>query len=244
MKQTILTVAENRQLAENTFRMRLCGDVSAMAAPGQFIDLRLPGLYLRRPISVSDWDDGSLTILYKVVGRGTAQLRGMDPGDTADVLVGLGNGFDAAPAGDAPLLVGGGIGAAPLYRLARELRAQGRRVAVALGFNTAGDCFYEDEFRALGCTVAVATADGSRGVRGFVTDVLPERCSYFFACGPGPMLRAVSRRIAAPGQLSLEERMGCGFGACMGCTCKTAAGHKRICKDGPVLRKEEIVWDD
>ena len=244
MKQTILTVAENERIAAATFRMRLCGDVSAVSVPGQFIDIEIGGNFLRRPISVCDRDESSVTILYKAVGRGTVQLSEMTAGTELDVLTGLGNGFDLSAAGETPLLIGGGIGSAPLCWLARELRRQGKTVYIALGFNTADEIICEETFRALGCNVTIATADGSRGMKGFVTDALPDAYSFFYTCGPEPMLRAVYRAAKGPGQFSFEERMGCGFGACMGCTCKTAGGYKRICRDGPVLRKEEIVWAD
>ncbi len=243
MKQSVFTITENAPLTGAVYRLRLAGDTSAVTAPGQFVNVALPGLYLRRPISVSDASDGQLTLIYKVVGKGTEAMAAMAPGQTLDVLSGLGNGFDVSLAGDAPLLLGGGIGAAPLVLLARRLRAAGKTVAVVLGFNTRDEIFYENEFRAMGCDVTVATADGSCGVPGFVTDALPEDYSFYYACGPEPMLRAVYDRAAGDGQLSFEARMGCGFGACMGCTRQTAAGPKRVCKDGPVFRKGEILWD-
>lgn len=243
MKQGIYTIAENAYLTGSVLRLRLTGDVSALTAPGQFVNIRLDGNFLRRPISVSDWDNDSFTLLYKVVGAGTKQLSEMQPGQTLDILTGLGNGFDLADAGKAPLLIGGGIGAAPLYRLAKELIRAGKPVTVILGFNTATEVFYEAEFRALGARVFVTTADGSYGIKGFVTAALPDLdYSDYYACGPEPMLKAVFRACETPGQLSFEERMGCGFGACMGCSCKTLTGNKRICKDGPVMRKEEIIF--
>lgn len=241
MKQSIFTVAENAPIADNTFRLRLAGDTSAVRAPGQFVNIQVENGFLRRPISVCDWDEGSLTLVYRAVGHGTRWLSMRRAGDALDLLTGLGNGFDPA-VGDAPLLLGGGVGAAPLYALARMLRARNAAVYVALGFRTGSDVFYEAEFRALGCRVAVATEDGSRGVRGFVTDALPDDYDSVFACGPSPMLRAVHRAVRAPGQYSLEERMGCGFGACMGCTCETKAGAKRVCREGPVFRGEELPW--
>ena len=244
MKDRILTVAENIPLTEEVYRMVLTGDVSAFTAPGQFLNLRLEGRFLRRPISVCDLEEDRVTIIYKVVGRGTAQMAAMLPGEKLDVLTGLGNGYDLKDAGDAPLLIGGGVGVPPMYLLAKRLRAQGKRVQAVLGFNRACEVFYEEEFRALGCAVTVATADGSYGVRGFVTDALPEAYSYYYCCGPEPMLRAVYKTAQGSGQLSFEKRMGCGFGACMGCSCKTVTGYKRICREGPVLRKEEILWED
>jgi len=242
MKQTLLTVTENVPIAENTFRMRLAGDTSAVTAPGQFVNLRVENGFLRRPISVCDRDGETLTLLYRVVGRGTEWLGGLRPGAELDALTGLGNGFELSAGGAAPLLVGGGIGAAPLFWLARELRARGADVCAVLGFRTGTEVFYEEAFRALGCRVTVVTEDGARGVRGLVTDALPEGCSGLYACGPLPMLRALRRATALPGQFSLEERMGCGFGACMGCTCQTTDGAKRVCREGPVFRREELVW--
>ena len=222
--------------------MVLAGDTDGIAT-GQFVNILLDGLYLRRPISVCDCQGGKLTLVYKVVGKGTAQMAAMTAGQTLDVLTGLGNGYDIAKAGDHPLLLGGGVGVPPLYMLARLLREQGKAVSVVLGFNTADEVFYEQEFKALGCDVTVTTADGSHGVKGFVTDALPADYSYFYTCGPEPMLKAVYRATTTSGQFSFEERMGCGFGACMGCSCKVITGYKRICKDGPVLEKEEILWD-
>lgn len=244
MKQGVYTILEQEKLTDSVFRLRLAGDVSALTAPGQFVNIRLDGNFLRRPISVSDWDGESFTLLYKVVGAGTKQLSEMKPGSALDVLTGLGNGFDVSDAGENPLLLGGGIGAAPLFRLAKDLIAAGKSVTVILGFNTADEIFYETEFRALGAQVITATADGSRGAKGFVTDAAKGiDHSYYYACGPEPMLKAVFRAVSGDGQLSFEERMGCGFGACMGCTCRTVTGWKRICREGPVLRKGEILWD-
>ena len=244
MKDCILTVAENTPLTKEVYRMVLQGDVRDFTAPGQFLNLRLEGRFLRRPISVCDLGEDSVTIIYKVVGQGTAQMAAMLPGNSLRALTGLGNGYDLACAGDRPLLIGGGVGVPPMYLLAKRLRALGKPVQAVLGFNRASEVFYEEEFRALGCEVTVATADGSYGVRGFVTDALPETYSYYYCCGPEPMLRAVYRAAAGSGQLSFEKRMGCGFGACMGCSCKTITGYKRICREGPVLRKEEILWED
>ncbi len=243
MKQVILTITENTPLTASVYRMRLAGDVSAVTRAGQFVNLQLDDKYLRRPISVCDMDEQSVTILYKVVGGGTAQMAQMPIGTTVDVLTGLGNGYDLTLAGDRPLLLGGGVGVPPLYRLAKELIAAGKTVTVILGFNTRDEVFYEEEFRALGAQVTVTTADGSYGTRGFVTDAMPNDYTYFYTCGPEPMLKAVYKATATSGQFSFEERMGCGFGACMGCSCKTITGYKRICKEGPVMQKEEILWD-
>ena len=242
MKQTIFTITENTALTAPVSKMVLAGDTDGITT-GQFVNILLDGLYLRRPISVCDCADSKLTLVYKVVGKGTAQMAAMTAGQTLDVLTGLGNGYDIAKAGDHPLLLGGGVGVPPLYMLARLLREQGKAVSVVLGFNTADEVFYEQEFKALGCDVTVTTADGSHGVKGFVTDALPADYSYFYTCGPEPMLKAVYRATTTSGQFSFEERMGCGFGACMGCSCKVITGYKRICKDGPVLEKEEILWD-
>ena len=244
MKQEILTIRENVPVTGCVYRMRLEGAELEAQKPGGFVNIRLEGLFLRRPISVYDSEPGSLTILYKVVGKGTEQMAGMKPGETLDVLTGLGNGYDLTKAGDTPLLLGGGVGVPPLYLLAKKLIAEGKKPQAVLGFNTAGEVFGEEEFKALGCDVTVTTADGSYGVKGFVTDALPEEYSYFYTCGPEPMLRAVYRATKTSGQLSFEERMGCGFGACMGCSCKTITGYKRICREGPVLEKEEVLWAD
>ena len=242
MKQDILTITENSPVTESVWRMRLGAPGLDKQKPGGFVNIRLDGLYLRRPISVFDSEPGRLTILYKVVGRGTEQMKDLEPGVQLDVLTGLGNGYDLSKAGDRPLLLGGGVGVPPLYLLAKKLRAEGKAVTAVLGFNTAAEVFAEEEFRALGCSVTVTTADGSYGVKGFVTDALPQEYSYFYTCGPEPMLRAVYRAVKTSGQFSFEERMGCGFGACMGCSCKTITGYKRICREGPVLEKEEIMW--
>lgn len=223
--------------------MTLAGDVSAIKNPGEFINIRLDGFYLRRPISVYDLSDDAVTIIYKVVGKGTAAMAEMAVGEQLQVLTGLGNGYDLGASGDRPLLIGGGVGVPPMYLLAKRLLAQGKQVSVILGFNTAEEVFGEEAFKAIGCDVTVTTVDGSRGVKGFVTDALPEEYSYFYTCGPEPMLKAVYKATTTSGQFSFEERMGCGFGACMGCSCKTVTGYKRICKDGPVLRKEEILWE-
>ena len=243
MKQGFFIITENIELAPNTFRMVLSGDTSAIAGPGQFVNIALAGKFLRRPISVCDWDGESLTILYKVVGKGTKQMSEMPPGQKLDILTGLGNGYDLAKSGDRPLLIGGGAGVPPMYALAKHLLSQGKKPAVILGFNTAEERFYEAEFAALGIPVTVTTVDGSYGTKGFVTDAMPGMdYTYVYTCGPGPMLKAVYDASDTSGQFSFEERMGCGFGACMGCTCRTKYGNKRICREGPVLEKEEIIW--
>ena len=243
MKQGYYCVASNRPLTDSVNAMRLLGDTSAFERPGQFLNIRLNGLFLRRPISVCDWNATGITILYKIVGEGTAQLARLAPGNQIDVLTGLGNGYDTSKSGDTPLLIGGGVGVPPLYGLCRILIAEGKHPTVILGFNTASEVFYEGLFRALGAETIVATADGTAGLHGFATDAMEGLSySYVYTCGPEPMLKAVWERSKTSGQFSFEARMGCGFGACMGCSCKTKYGNKRICKDGPVLEKEEIIW--
>ena len=223
--------------------MTLHGDVSEITSSGQFVNIQLDGFFLRRPISVCDYSDGTLTLIYKVVGGGTEYMSKLGNGAELDILTGLGNGYDTSLSGEKPLLLGGGVGVPPLYNLAKKLVSEGKNVSVVLGFNTKDEIFYEKEFTALGAAVTVATADGSYGVKGFVTDAMPEDYTYFYTCGPEPMLKAVYKASKTSGQMSFEERMGCGFGACMGCSCKTLTGNKRICKDGPVMKKEEILWE-
>lgn len=244
MKQSIFTILSNEALTDSVYKMVLGGDTSAITAPGQFVNIQLEGKFLRRPISVCDYDRETLIIIYKVVGKGTDQMRRMAAGETLDILTGLGNGYDLTLSGNSPVLLGGGVGVPPMFNLAKALLAQGKSVSVILGFNTKEEVFYETEFRALGCQVTVTTVDGSYGMKGFVTDALKDmEYSYFYTCGPEPMLKAVHRASATSGQMSFEERMGCGFGACMGCSCKTLTGYKRICKEGPVMKKEEILWE-
>ena len=239
----IFTVKNQTRLTETVYRLTLTGDTSAIVRPGQFVQLQLPGFYLRRPISVCDWDADTLTLIYKVVGEGTKAMTALQPGAALDLLTGLGNGFDTARCGDKPLLVGGGVGLPPLYGLCKTLLREGKHPRVVMGFNTASEVFLEAEFRALNVPVTVTTADGTCGMKGFVTAALPGLdFDSTFACGPEPMLRALYNATDKPGQYSFEARMACGFGACMGCTCQTKYGAKRICKDGPVLQKEEIVW--
>ncbi|MDO4748510.1 MAG: dihydroorotate dehydrogenase electron transfer subunit [Eubacteriales bacterium] len=244
MKQGIFKVAENSALTDSVFRMKLIGDVSDITAPGQFINIKLDGLYLRRPISVFYCDTESVTIIYKVVGRGTEQMSLINIGEELDVLTGLGNGYDTSLCSDHAVLLGGGVGVPPLYMLAKKLKDEGKTISVILGFNTKSEIFCEEDFKALTDDVKVTTVDGSYGVKGFVTDALPESYDHFFTCGPEPMLKAIYKATNTSGQFSFEERMGCGFGACMGCSCKTITGYKRICKDGPVMLKEEILWED
>ncbi len=245
MKQAIYKITENTPLTDTVFKMVLEGDGSEVKNSGEFINIKLAGKYLRRPISVCDADRKSITIIYKVVGSGTEQMSKLQIGESLDVLVGLGNGYDLTKSGQKPLLLGGGVGVPPLYMLCKRLISEGKEVTVILGFNTKSEIFYEEEFKALGARVLVATADGSYGVKGFVTDAMKDLdYSYFYTCGPEPMLKAIYKASNTSGQMSFEERMGCGFGACMGCSCKTLTGYKRICKDGPVMEKEEILWED
>ncbi len=242
MKQTIFTIKEQKKLTSNVYEMTLLGDTEGIKC-GQFVNIKLDGFFLRRPISVCDCKDGELTIIYKVVGTGTEYMSGLSDGKELDILTGLGNGYDISLSGDKPVLLGGGVGVPPMFMLAKELCAQGKKVSVILGFNTKDEVFYEKEFASLGTDVTVTTVDGSYGTKGFVTDALKDMdYTYTFCCGPEPMLKAVYNTSTTSGQYSFEERMGCGFGACMGCSCKTLYGNKRICKDGPVLVKEEIIW--
>ena len=244
MKQGIFQIIDNRPLTDSVYQMKLQGDTSAITAPGQFVNIQLDGLFLRRPISVCDVDGDVLTIVYKVVGKGTEKMAQMQDGKL-DVLTGLGNGYDLSKAGENPVLLGGGVGVPPMYLLCKKLLSAGKNVTVILGFNTKSEIFYEEEFRALGANVMVTTVDGSYGMKGFVTDALKNlNYSHFYTCGPEPMLKAVYKTSTTSGQLSFEKRMGCGFGACMGCSCKTLTGYKRICKEGPVMLKEEILWED
>lgn len=240
-KQNYYNVLSNQPLTKDVYKMVLEGDTQYITAPGQFINIALDGKYLRRPISVCDYDDNTITIIYKVVGEGTEQMSKMPVGTVLDVLTGLGNGYDISKS-TKPLLIGGGVGVPPMFNLAKELIKAGQKPYVILGFNTKDEIFYEDEFKTIGCTVAITTVDGSYGTKGFVTDALPADYDYFYTCGPLPMFKAIYNATTTSGQFSFEERMGCGFGGCMGCSCKTKYGNKRICKDGPVLVKEEIIW--
>ena len=244
MKQSIFEIKENVALTDTVFRMTLLGDTSDITAPGQFVNIKLDGFFLRRPISVCDSTEGVLTIIYKVVGGGTEKMSEMRAGDKLDILTGLGNGYDTSLSGERPLLIGGGVGVPPLYMLAKKLIGEGKGVSVILGFNKKDEIFAEEDFKALGAEVRVVTVDGSYGTRGFVTDAMADiDYTHFYTCGPEPMLKAVWRASKTSGQMSFEERMGCGFGACMGCSCKTLTGNKRICKEGPVMMKEEILWE-
>lgn len=245
MKQSIFTVKENRKLTSDVMLMRLSGDTSHITAAGQFVNVKLDGFYLRRPISVCDVEEGILTVIYKNVGKGTDYMAALTPGAELDLLTGLGNGYDLSVSGDSPVVIGGGVGVPPMYNLAKRLISQGKEVTAILGFNKKDEIFFENEFKALGCKTVITTVDGSYGVKGFVTDALRDMdYSYFYTCGPEPMLKAVYRAASTSGQFSFERRMGCGFGACMGCSCKTITGNKRICKEGPVLVKEDILWEE
>lgn len=240
-KNSVYKILSNKQLTADVYEMRLEGDTQHITAPGQFINIKLDGKFLRRPISVCDYNDTEILIIYKVVGEGTAQMSQLKAGECLDCLTGLGNGYDISKS-KKPLVIGGGVGVPPLYNLTKCLLNDGQKPVVVLGFNKKDEIFYEDEFKALGVPVIIATADGSYGVKGFVTDAMPDDYDYFYTCGPMPMFRAIESKVKTSGQYSFEERMGCGFGACMGCSCKTKYGSKRICKDGPVLFREEIVW--
>ena len=243
MKDSLFEIVSNRQIAKNTYEMVISGDISDITAPGQFVNLKLDGFYLRRPISVCDAVGSRLTLIYKVVGEGTEKMALMQRGEKILTLTGLGNGYDTSLSGERPLLVGGGAGVPPMYMLCKKLIAEGKKPTVILGFGSSDEVFYEEEFRVIGANVIVTTVDGSYGIKGFVTDAFSGvGYTYFYTCGPEPMLKAVYDRSETSGQFSFEERMGCGFGACMGCSCKTKYGNKRICRDGPVLVKEEIIW--
>lgn len=245
MKQSIFTVKENRKLTSDVMLMRLSGDTSHITAAGQFVNVKIDGFYLRRPISVCDVEEGILTVIYKNVGKGTDYMAALTPGAELDLLTGLGNGYDLSVSGNSPVVIGGGVGVPPMYNLAKRLISQGKEVTAILGFNKKDEIFFENEFKALGCKTVITTVDGSYGVKGFVTDALKDMdYSYFYTCGPEPMLKAVYRAASTSGQFSFERRMGCGFGACMGCSCKTITGNKRICKEGPVLVKEDILWEE
>ena len=244
MKQSIFCITENTPLTNNVYKMCLEGDTTEITAPGQFINIKLDSLFLRRPISVFDRNDTTITIIYKVVGTGTEKMSQMSVGETLDVLTGLGNGYNTSLCKNHAVLLGGGVGVPPLYMLAKTLINEGKKVTAILGFNTKDEVFAEQSFKELGVETIVTTVDGSYGTKGFVTNALPQDYDYFFTCGPEPMLKAVYKSTKTSGQYSFEERMGCGFGACMGCSCKTITGYKRICKDGPVLEKEEILWED
>ena len=242
MKDTIFTVIKNEKIAKNTYECILRGDTSAITAPGQFVNVKLDGFYLRRPISVCEVEGDALTLIYKVVGDGTAKMAESPVGTEWLVLTGLGNGYDLTVSGERPLLIGGGAGVPPMYQLAKELVKEGKHPTAILGFGSADEVFYKEKFESIGVPVTVTTADGTEGVRGFVTDAMEDGYTHFYTCGPEPMLKAVYQKSTTSGQFSFEERMGCGFGACMGCSCKTLTGNKRICREGPVLRKEEILW--
>ncbi len=243
MNRKIFTIKSQQAIANDVVKMVLVGNTDGITASGQFVNIKLDGFYLRRPISVCDYDENTLTLIYKIVGEGTLAMSKYENGTELDVLTGLGNGYDLSKSGNAPLLIGGGVGVPPMYNLCKKLVAEGKKPTVILGFNSKNDVFYETEFAALGAKVLVTTADGSYGIKGFVTDAMGEiDYTYFYTCGPEPMLKAVYNVSTTSGQFSFEERMGCGFGACMGCSCKTKYGNKRICKDGPVLEKEEIIW--
>ncbi|MBQ5800856.1 MAG: dihydroorotate dehydrogenase electron transfer subunit [Clostridia bacterium] len=243
MKEVLFSVLTNKRIANDVFLMTLSGNTDEIKRTGQFVNIKIEGSFLRRPISVCDWEEGKLTLIYKVVGDGTKKMSEYEKGKVLNILTGLGNGYDTEKSGEKPLLLGGGVGVPPLYALCKKLVREGKKPTVILGFNGQEDVFFEEEFKALGACVKVTTADGSYGIKGFVTDALEGiDYTYFYTCGPEAMLKAVFNKTTTSGQFSFEERMGCGFGACMGCSCKTVTGYKRICKEGPVLEKEEILW--
>ena len=242
MKDSVFTIESNKKIAKNTYEMKLSGDTSHISASGQFVNIKLDGFYLRRPISVCNVEGDLLTLIYKVVGEGTEAMAKMEKGTPLLTLTGLGNGYSLAESGDAPLLIGGGAGVPPMYYLARKLIEEGKHPKAILGFGSADEVFYKEEFENLGVPITVTTVDGSEGIKGFVTDAMDGEYTYFYTCGPEPMLKAVYNKSNTSGQFSFEERMGCGFGACMGCSCETKYANKRICRDGPVLVKEEIIW--
>lgn len=242
MQKQFMTIKEVRKLQKDIFLMVLSGDCKDIDRPGRFVNIKIEGLYLRRPISICDFNNDEITIIFKTVGEGTKQLSEMKPGEVLDVLIPLGNGFDISANCKKPVVIGGGIGVPPLLNLCKQLLAAGKKPAVILGFNTSEDAVLIDEFKALGVEPVITTADGSMGTKGFVTGPLADMdFDYVFTCGPEPMLKAIWD-MAEDGQFSFEARMACGFGACMGCTCETKYGYKRICKDGPIMYKEEIIW--
>lgn len=240
-KENSYKILSNDKIAKDVYKMILEGDTQYITAPGQFINIKLDGKFLRRPISVCDCDESTITIIYKIVGSGTEYMSTLTSNETLDILTGLGNGYDITKSSK-PLLIGGGVGVPPMFMLAKKLIDAGQKPTVILGFNTKEEIFFEKEFKSIGCDVRVTTVDGSYGIKGFVTDAFPDDYDYFYTCGPLPMFRAIESKAKTSGQYSFEERMGCGFGACMGCSCKTKYGSKRICKDGPVLEREEIIW--
>jgi len=243
MNQRVFTIEENSPIAKNTIKMVLSGDTSQIKAPGQFVNIKLEGFFLRRPISVCDVEGDRLTLIYKTVGKGTEAMAKLEKGEKLDLLTGLGNGYDTSKSGAEPVLIGGGAGVPPMYNLAKKLIKEGKRVKVILGFNSSDEIFLEEEFKAIGADTYITTADGSAGIKGFVTDVFKDmEYTYFYTCGPENMFKAIEKTAKTSGQYSFEERMGCGFGACMGCSCETKYKSKRICKDGPVLEREEIIW--
>ena len=243
-KNNTYEVLENKFLTKNVLKMILKGDTQYIKLPGQFINIKINNFYLRRPFSISDYDDNTITIIYKIYGNGTEALSKIHKGEKLDILTGLGNGFNKNPSGNSPLLIAGGVGVPPMYRLCKELINDGKKPIIVFGFNSKEEIFYENEFKDLGVEVYISTIDGSYGKKGFVTDIIKELdyYTYYYACGPIPMLKAVYNEVNCDGQLSLEEKMGCGFGACMGCSIKTNKGTKRVCKEGPVFRKEELLW--
>lgn len=246
MKESSFELICNNALTADVFETVLKGDISDITSPGQFINIKLDGLFLRRPISVADLDEkeATVTIVYKTVGAGTEKLKELKTGSRLNILTGLGNGYDLSVCGGDPLLIGGGVGTPPMYYLCRRLIEEGKSPRVILGFNKKDEIFFEDRFAELGVPVTVTTVDGSYGVKGYVTDAMKKErgYSYIYACGPFAMMRGVADKAQTDGQFSLEERMGCGFGACMGCTVHTRSGDKRVCREGPVFEIKDIIF--
>lgn len=244
MNKSKYKIIENNKIAKDVFKMILEGDTTNITNAGQFINIELEDLYLRRPISICDYDDNTITVIYKVVGQGTEKMSNLEAGHELDILTGLGNGFETSNSGDKPLIIGGGVGTPPMYKLCKKLISEGKKPTVILGFNSKEDIFYKEEFEKLGVEVYISTVDGSVGVKGFVTDIMKtiKDYTYFYACGPMVMLKAICEEADVLGEVSLEERMGCGFGACMGCTIQTKKGNKRVCREGPVFNKEDLIW--
>ena len=244
MKRAVFTVLGNERISADVFDLRLSGDTSELVGSGQFVNADIPDLYLRRPISICDYSPGEMRLVIKIVGKGTQKMASLKEGDPVDLLVPLGNGFDTAKSGKTPYLFGGGVGVAPMVRLAKDLIGQGKKTTVVLGFNSSSDVIlYDDYCRIVGKeNVFVTTVDGSFGQKGFVTEVNADGASFVYSCGPLPMMKALDKAIECGAEYSFESRMGCGFGACMGCTLASAGGPVRVCREGPVFRKGEILW--
>lgn len=245
-------ILSNDRVATGTYELRLEGPVAGLTTPGQFVTIEIPGFYLRRPFSVADWSEQTLRLFYKVVGDGTEALSTMQEGKLS-VMTGLGNGFDVhAAETKKPVLIGGGVGIPPLFGLAKRLVNMDKTPLVLLGFNRADELFLVEGFEEIGADVRVATVDGSVGTEGFVTtlfeqaiDAIGPDAAYVYTCGPMPMFQTLAKemnRLGMDGCFSLEERMGCAVGICMGCSIETTEGMRRVCKEGPVFSKEVLPW--